>query len=200
MSDDSFFRDGMLIILALALPFAFYFRFRARTDEKLDRRQETLSIMIGLRVSAIPYFVAIIAWLMEPNSLSWSSFPLPSFVRWIGLVLVGLGLSLMVWTFYHLGKNLTDTVVTRRDHTLVTSGPYQFVRHPFYLSFFIGLAGNTFAMANWFILIAGIIPIGFIITRTSIEEAKLIERFGQSYIDYQHRTGQFFPKCCVPNK
>ena len=31
-----------------------------------------------------------------------------------------------------LGKDLTDTGVTRKDHELVTGGPYPFVRHPFY--------------------------------------------------------------------
>ncbi len=35
-------------------------------------------------------------------------------------------------TLRSLGKNLTDTVVTRRAHTLVTSAPYRWVRHPFY--------------------------------------------------------------------
>ena len=39
---------------------------------------------------------------------------------------------LLVWTFRCLGKNLTDTVVTRQEHTLVMQGPYRWVRHPFY--------------------------------------------------------------------
>ena len=43
-----------------------------------------------------------------------------------------LGGCLIVWAFRSLGPNLTDTVVTRRHHTLITRGPYRWVRHPFY--------------------------------------------------------------------
>ena len=39
---------------------------------------------------------------------------------------------LLIWTLRSLGPNLTDTVVTRQAHTLVTRGPYRWVRHPFY--------------------------------------------------------------------
>ena len=109
-------------------------------------------------------------------------------------VVVGCSGILLVWTFRNLGQNLTDTVVTRRDHTLVTSGPYRYVRHPFYLSFALGVLGGTLAMANWFILLAGLLPIGFLVARTRIEEAKLVERFGVEYQDYMRRVGRFLPR------
>lgn len=35
-----------------------------------------------------------------------------------------LGGGLLIWTLRTLGANLTDTVITRKEHTLVTSGPY----------------------------------------------------------------------------
>jgi protein-S-isoprenylcysteine O-methyltransferase Ste14 len=34
--------------------------------------------------------------------------------------------------FHSLGRNLTDTVVTRREAYLVLNGPYRFVRNPMY--------------------------------------------------------------------
>jgi len=37
----------------------------------------------------------------------------------------------MYWTLSNLGKNLTDTVVTRAGATLVTTGPYRLVRLSF---------------------------------------------------------------------
>jgi protein-S-isoprenylcysteine O-methyltransferase Ste14 len=33
-----------------------------------------------------------------------------------------------------------------------------------------------------------------IVARTSIEEQKLIERFGRDYRDYMRRTGRFLPR------
>jgi len=62
---------------------------------------------------------------------------------------------LLVWMFRTLGRNLTDTVVTRKEHTLVTTGPYRWIRHPFYTS--AGLLGvaNSLAAANWFFFATG---------------------------------------------
>lgn len=40
----------------------------------------------------------------------------------------------MTWTFIVLGPNLTDTVVTRKVHGLVTTGPSRWVRHPFHVA------------------------------------------------------------------
>ncbi len=76
---------------------------------------------------------------------------------------------------------------------MVISGPYRYVRHPFYLSFLLGLTGVGLAMANWFFLV-GLVPFGFIVARTRIEEAKLVERFGVEYEDYMRRVGRFFPR------
>src|SRR5205823_9502764 len=105
--------------------------------------------------------------------MAWSSVAVPVWLRWLGVAVVGCAGVLVAWTFHHLGKNLTDTVVTRKDHHLVTSGPYRYVRHPFYLAFALGVVGVSLAAANWFLLLVGVFPFGFLVARTRIEEAKL---------------------------
>ncbi len=84
--------------------------------------------------------------------------------------------------------------MTRRDHTLVISGPYQYVRHPFYIAIALQILAGSLVTANWFILIAGMVPLAFLATRTRIEEQKLIDRFGVEYQDYMHRVGRFVPR------
>lgn len=76
--------------------------------------------------------VSLIAFLIDPSDMAWSSLPLPAWARWAGVAVSAMGGGLLTWTLVRLGPNLTDTVVTRREHTLVTRGPYRFVRHPFY--------------------------------------------------------------------
>jgi protein-S-isoprenylcysteine O-methyltransferase Ste14 len=76
----------------------------------------------------------------------------------------------------------------------VTSGPYRYVRHPFYLAGFVALVGGSLATANWFLLLASLVPLGFLVARTRIEEDKLIERFGDEYRNYMAKTGRFFPR------
>ena len=111
-------------------------------------------------------------------------------MRLSGLVVVPL---LLTWTFHSLGRNLTDTVVTRREHTLVTHGPYRWVRHPFYVV--VALWGLSFSLltANWLLALLGVAALTMLVIRTRIEEAKLAERFGDEYRAYARRTGRFFP-------
>ena len=90
--------------------------------------------------------------------------------------------------------NITDTVVTRRDHTLITDGPYRWIRHPLYTFgslFFISLSLVT---GIWLIPLLVIPTFAILIQRTSIEERALQERFGDEYLRYSKRTGRFFPR------
>lgn len=100
----------------------------------------------------------------------------------------------MYWTLSSLGKNLTDTIVTRDQATLVTNGPYRFVRHPFYVTAALLLVSITLLTASWFIGISGILVLALLAIRTPKEEQMLINRFGQQYRDYIATTGRYFPK------
>ncbi len=194
MNPNDLFRLISLSIIAVFLPFGLYHRIRSDTGEKLDRWQEGSIILFGLRLGAIPWFVGSLAWMINPAWMAWSSVSIPIWLRWCGFVLIGFWGILFVWTFRSLGKNLTDTVVIREKHTLVTTGPYRYVRHPFYLAFLVAAVGGSIVAANWFLLITGLIPFGFIVARTRIEEEKLIERFGDDYRNYMASTGRFFPR------
>ena len=192
---DFLFRNIMLLCFAVIVPCAAYFRIRSNaTKEKLNRREEGMVVLIGLRLFGAAGMLSMIAFLIDPAYMSWSSFSLPLWVRWLGVTRGVCSGFLWIYTFHHLGKNLTDTVVTRKEHTLITSGPYRWVRHPFYVSFALLIFANTFAAANWFIFLTCAAAFVFIVIRTDKEEANLIARFGDSYKEYMARTGRFFPR------
>lgn len=191
---DTEFRWAVVAIFAAFAPFGIYYRARSVTHEKLDRWQEGALILFGLRLGAVPMGAGFLAWIINPRWLDWAKVPLPTWLRVVGLGVFLLGGALLVWTFRNLGSNLTDTVVTRRDHTLVTTGPYRFVRHPFYLAFMLSVLGLSLAASNWFLFLAGCIPLAFIAARTPIEEAKLIDRFGDEYRSYMKRTPRSVPR------
>jgi protein-S-isoprenylcysteine O-methyltransferase Ste14 len=102
--------------------------------------------------------------------------------------------ALLLWTLRHLGPNLTDTVVTRKEHTLVTHGPYQWVRNPFYDAAALLILASSLIVANWFLLLAGGLVFVLLVVRTRIEERNLIARFGEAYRAYMSRTGRFLPR------
>ena len=193
MTDD-LARIILLVGFAVVTPVGIYHRLRSRTDERLDRRQEGWLILLSLRPLALACMVGLVAFLIEPSWMAWASFHLPNLARWIGVVFGVVAGGLLIWTFRSLGHNLTDTVVTRRDATLVTHGPYRRVRHPFYLAFGMAVIANTLVTANGFLAITGTAAFLAIVARTSIEESKLIDRFGRDYVEYMRRTGRFLPR------
>ncbi len=192
---DPSIRAALIAGALVVFPIAAYYRFQAhRRGEPLDRRQEGLFILFTLRPVGLITAIGLISWLVSPASMAWSSVPLSSCARWVGVALGAVAGALWIWTFRTLGPNLTDTVVTRREHTLVTAGPYRWVRHPFYVSMALLLLGNSLATANWFIMAGGALLMTLIVIRSSTEERLLIARFGDAYRDYTARTGRFLPR------
>ena len=195
MNEDTPFRITLIVVFIVRSIPGLYFWLRARsTGEKLDRRQEGLLILVGLRLAGAVYGVGVVAWLIHPEWMAWSSLPLPLWLRWIGVGLVVASALIVTWGLQTLGKNFTDTVVIRKNHTLVTNGPYRWVRHPLYSGYFVMVFGATLLMSNWFPAVSGAAALTLVVIRTRIEEEKLIERFGDEYQAYMNRVGRFLPR------
>jgi protein-S-isoprenylcysteine O-methyltransferase Ste14 len=195
MSDDDRFRLAILVWAGVFMPAGAYHRIRAHTGEKIDRWREGVLILFGLRLTAAVMFAVWLSWLINPAWLEWARLPIPAPVRWASMTVAFGGGLIWVWALHHLGKNLTDTVVTRRQHSLVTSGPYQWVRHPFYVGLVLMIFGVSVATANWLIIgLAALMWFGFLLPRTRIEERNLVERFGDDYRKYARRVGRFWPR------
>ncbi len=194
-ADDQTFRLILVVGMAAFLPVALYHRVRSQSSgESLDRRQEGLFILLTLRPLGLATMGGLVAFLVNPAWMAWASVPLPAALRWAGVAVGVPTVALGIWTFRSIGRNITDTVVTRREHTLVTHGPYRFVRHPFYVTTGLALVANSLTTANWFIALTGAGALALMVLRTTTEEAKLVERFGDDYRRYMARTGRFFPR------
>jgi protein-S-isoprenylcysteine O-methyltransferase Ste14 len=195
MGDDQTFRIVLLVGMLIFMPIGIYHRVRSQASrEKLDRRQEGLFILFTLRPLGLAMMAGLIAFIVSPASMAWSAVPLPAWLRWTGAaigILVGL---LLAWTFHSLGKNLTDTVVTREQHTLTTTGPYRWIRHPLYTSVALATVANGLVAANWFIFITGSLAFTLLVIRCRTEEENLIARFGDEYRAYAVGTGRFLPR------
>ena len=195
MEYEQTFRYILILGFAIIGPIGAYHRIKSQaTGEKLDRRQEGIFILVTLRPIAIAGMAGLVTYMINPALMTWSSAAVPNWLRWTGVVLGITGGLLLVVTFRTLGNNLTDTVVTRAAHTLVTRGPYRWVRHPFYLAAAVAFVANSLVTANWFLALTGGITFGLLVLRTRIEEDKLIERFGEDYKEYMKRTGRFLPR------
>jgi protein-S-isoprenylcysteine O-methyltransferase Ste14 len=151
-------------------------------------------MLATLRPAGAALWLGVIAYMINPAWMAWSAMALPSWLRWSGIGFFVLAVALLTWTLPALGTNLTDTVVTRKHHTLVTGGPYRWIRHPFYDAMVLITLGSALIAANWFVLVSGAVVFALLALRSRVEEEQLAARFGEPYRDYRNRTGRFLPK------
>jgi protein-S-isoprenylcysteine O-methyltransferase Ste14 len=180
--------------LFVLLPILLFHRIRAATGEPIDRAAEGPLVYFTLRPVGALFFAGLVAWFVNPATMSWAAVPLPGKVRALGVAAGIMGGLLITWALRHLGRNLTDTVVTRRAATLVTTGPYRWVRHPFYDAVALLLLSVALITANAALAVAGIVVLALLWKRTAKEEELLLARFGNQYRAYMIRTGRFFPR------
>lgn len=193
MPDDQTFRVLLLIGIAGVFLITAYHRIKAHTNEPLDRRQEGWIVLATVRPFGLAFMIALITFAVSPPRMAWAAVPLPEWVRWTGFGILVASNALLLWTLHSLGTNLTDTVVTRKIHTLVVRGPYRWVRHPFYCSVALVILSTSLIAANWFLMVTGPVALMMLAVRTPIEEAKLVERFGDDYRRYMSCTNRFVP-------
>lgn len=135
------------------------------------------------------------AYIFFPALIEFARFGLPDWLRWLAIPLALAGLALMTWAQRSLGKNWSDAPVQLEGHSLVTDGPYHWVRHPMYTAFLMILACPLLITANWLVGLAWITSTGLDVSaRMRAEEAMMAETFGEEYERQAARTGRLLPR------
>jgi protein-S-isoprenylcysteine O-methyltransferase Ste14 len=126
-------------------------------------------------VSAMGIFV-LAAYLIAclDVRLGWSR-PVPFGLQLAGLVVAFLGNDiLLVWSMV---ANAFFTAVIRiqtdREHTVATSGPYRFVRHPGYVAAILFYLATPLLLGSWWALIPAALSAVILVVRTALEDRTL---------------------------
>ena len=172
-----------------------YFRRRAYSrGARIPRGAEGKAALAARAGLALPLLAMILGYVIKPSWWTWAAVPFPAWLRWIGFGIGALSVIGAGWTLNHLGRNVSETVLTKAGQELVRTGPYRWVRHPLYtngmgLVIGIGITAANGLILSWAVL--GIFAVlAFIIPR---EEAELTIRFGEEYRAYQQHTGRLLP-------
>jgi protein-S-isoprenylcysteine O-methyltransferase Ste14 len=173
-----------------------FYRLRARQQgETIARRRESPSLIAGRAVIALPLFIAILLYLLNPRWMTWAELTLSPWVRGVGALLGLVAVPAALWVFTSIGRNVSETVLTKRDHELVTTGPYRWVRHPLYTTGAVLLLAIGLMAANWFILLfAALAIVSLRLVVIPLEERELVSKFGDEYRRYMAQTGRFLPR------
>lgn len=114
-------------------------------------------------------------------------------------IAVGTGFGLVgIWlassSIRHLGKQWQIRAAINDDHELVTSGPYQIVRHPIYASMFAMYLMNVLMLGTlpWWPIGIALFLAGIEI-RIHVEETLLRDRFGVLFEAWKSKVPAYLP-------
>ncbi|KAL7941577.1 putative isoprenylcysteine carboxyl methyltransferase [Trichoderma barbatum] len=126
----------------------------------------------------------------------WAVFGSGQILLFVGLFMVLVGQVVRSLAMLHAGASFNHQIQAKRaqSHLLVTTGIYGWIRHPSYFGFFYWGLGTQLVLGNVVCFVAYTAVLHhFFRVRIRHEEGKLVEFFGNDYVDYRKRVGTLMP-------
>lgn len=183
-------RPAAIVVMAA---FAFAYAPSFRIGGRAHAESHAQHVMLAALAVFVPAGLVATPWLdARDDLLPWLRLDSPA-LRSAGVVVLALGAALQVWTVLTLGALYTPRVAILPGHTLVTSGPYGVVRHPFYAGALAMILGFPSAYGLWAGLPAAVLALPPLVWRMNAEERLLSEEFGEAYELLRARTKRLVP-------
>ena len=178
---------AVLVVVAFFIDYVIPKKLNPRQVTKNDTTLDRTSFLVIRIVS----FLAITITLICRYLNLWIT---PASIQYLGLLLIPAGLVLREWAILKLGRFFSRTVQVETGHTIITDGPYRWIRHPSYTGMILMYLGIAFAIGTWLgVFVTVGLMLGASMYRISVEEKVLIKAFGTAYRDYMKRTWRLFP-------
>jgi protein-S-isoprenylcysteine O-methyltransferase Ste14 len=182
-----------VVVMICWFIFAGVFLLRKQLASPPDERRERGSL-IGVALQGLSY--AIVWGMRRPafTAIVLRSRPLAVAASGLAIVAAVASVWLVTNAVKTLGKEWSITARLVEGHTLATSGPYGYVRHPIYTGMLGMLVATGLAVSHWIALLAALIVffIGTII-RVRSEERLLRSAFGEQFENYARRVPAIIP-------
>jgi protein-S-isoprenylcysteine O-methyltransferase Ste14 len=139
-----------------------------------------------MTVYSVLLLVMLVTASVDAGRMGWSQVPLAA--RVIGWM--GLGAAfVIVWRVMAENTYLSERVRIQeeRDHHVVTTGPYQYVRHPMYVGIIIAMLSVPLALGSWWALLPAALIMIIFIVRTGLEDRTLMEEL-PGYQEYARQV------------
>jgi protein-S-isoprenylcysteine O-methyltransferase Ste14 len=179
------------IFLAMWVGYFAYWQVVSKNVKATERREPRASGLARLTL----IIVSILLWLgwVPVPLLNRRFLPESEWSFWAGAAITAGGLLFSVWARRHLGTNWSRAVTVKKDHELITSGPYALVRHPIYTGLLTAIVGCALALGAWRAIVGLVLIFVALWRKLSLEERWMHEQFGETYEAYARRVKALVP-------
>jgi protein-S-isoprenylcysteine O-methyltransferase Ste14 len=138
--------------------------------------------------------LALLLGFASPFALPGADIAAARTVFALGMGCVVARTALRWYSVATLKQYFTVNVIVKASQSVITIGPYRYIRHPAYAGQLLALAGFGLAVGNWAGLLAMVVlPSCAFGYRIAIEEAALLSTLGEPYARYMRNTRRFIP-------
>jgi protein-S-isoprenylcysteine O-methyltransferase Ste14 len=135
--------------------------------------------------------ILIVSPLFDRRNIG--TFPSISILRFFGLGIFLIGYMIMNWAEIALGKFFSIQVTVQKEHQLITSGLFKYIRNPRYLGIIMNSIGLSLLFRSWLSLVITTILVVVLIWRILDEEKLMKAEFGEIWDLYKSHTWRLFP-------
>jgi len=142
----------------------------------------------NLRWLVMPFFLGhLVVAGLDTGRFQWSA-PMPLWMSVLGLMILATSFGLSLWAI-HTNRFFSSVVriQAERGHSLVTCGPYRYVRHPGYIAAMASSIGSGLALGSWWSY-APLVPVAFMILRRTIIEDRFLHEHLEGYAEFAKQT------------
>lgn len=177
-----------VVELVFAIVWAAFWLYWLVAAFSMKRGRVPWSRELGIRA----VIVVVVTVLVRAGAFRHHALNTDAWRAGTGLVLLGIGLGFAVWARVHIGRNWGSPMTRKLQPELVTSGPYDLVRHPIYSGILLGAVGTAVALSWVWLIAVGLAAIYFLYSAT-VEERYMTEQFPDAYPAYKHATKMLVP-------
>lgn len=184
----------------LIIAFVFYL-----VDFWLIRRFDKLRTRGSSRSWSYTFFAVVVALLITGQPVWWPWLGWATSAAWglgvqlVGCVIVALGLSLHWWARINLGQFYSEREELQPGQFLIRQGPYLYIRHPIYTSYFLLVIGLVLIDPAVPTLLTALYAFYDFYT-AAVREEKLMAGQLAGYDEFLARTPRFFPRLFSSSK
>jgi protein-S-isoprenylcysteine O-methyltransferase Ste14 len=109
------------------------------------------------------------------------------------IILLIVGLIVAILARRTLAGNWSGQVAFKKDHELVTTGLYQYIRHPIYTGMLMMILGTALSQGTLGAVIGFLIILFGVLFKLRDEEVLMTEHFAEGYASYKKRTKMLIP-------